>query len=159
MKVTKIALVFTAMILMGCLGTKSEGTQSESFDSEAYWGKNPWPEIRKQRIDELLPKALKTAGVDCWIVICRENNNDPIADHVGGENAGGTAAFLFYNDSEGFHSLVFSPSGESKALDDLDIHDEVVSVERGTSSVGMAADFIRKKEFKTIAVNSSESKA
>jgi Xaa-Pro dipeptidase len=92
-------------------------------------------------------------------VVCRENNNDPIADHVGGENAGGTAVFLFYNDADGFHSLVFSPSGEAKALDDLDIHDEVVSVERGTSAVGMAAAFIKDQDFKTIAVNSSDSNA
>ena len=61
----------------------------ESIDPEAYWGDNPWPEIRKERINKLLPKAMASANVDCWIVICRENNNDPIAAHVGGENAGG----------------------------------------------------------------------
>ncbi|HCI71405.1 MAG TPA: peptidase M24, partial [Balneola sp.] len=54
-----------------------------------------------ERINTLLPQAMEAAGVDLWIVICRENNNDPIADHIGGENAGGTAAFLFYRDSEG----------------------------------------------------------
>ena len=90
-------------------------------------------------------------------MICRENNNDPIADHIGGENAGGTAVFIFYNDTDGFHSKVFSPSGEATALDDLDIHDEVVSVERGTSAVKMAVEFIKTKDFTAIAVNSSDS--
>jgi Xaa-Pro aminopeptidase len=144
---------------MGCNETVKEQVSEEVIDAEVYWGENPWPEIRKQRINTLLPKALKVADVDCWLVVCRENNNDPIADHVGGENAGGTAVFLFYNDADGFHSLVFSPSGEAKALDDLDIHDEVVSVERGTSAVGMAAAFIKDQDFKTIAVNSSDSNA
>ena len=50
----------------------------------------------------MLPNALKNANVKAWLVICRENNNDPIADHIGGKNAGGTAAFLFYNDDKGF---------------------------------------------------------
>lgn len=47
------------------------------------WGESPWPEIRKERINILLPQAMEAAGVDLWIVICRENNNDPIADHIG----------------------------------------------------------------------------
>ncbi|MFK7834398.1 MAG: M24 family metallopeptidase [Winogradskyella sp.] len=132
---------------------------AEQVNPETFWGENPWPEIRKERINTLLPKALIAANVDCWLVICRENNNDPIADHIGGENAGGTAVFLFYNDDSGFHSLVFSPSGEATALDDLDIHDTVISVERGKSAVEMATAFVKEKDFKTIAVNSSESNA
>ena len=129
------------------------------LDPIAYWGENPWPEIRKKRINELLPAALKRAEVDAWLVICRENNNDPIAKHVGGENAGGTAAFLFYNDAEGFHSLAISPAGESTALDDLDIHDQVVSIERGKSAISQAIDFIKEIGFGKVAINSSGSNA
>lgn len=143
--------------MVGCNDSKTSPDDELTINPEAYWGESPWPVIRKQRINTLLPKALKAANADCWLVICRENNNDPMADHIGGENAGGTAVFLFYNDAEGFHSKVFSPSGEATALDDLDIHDEVVSVERGTSAVNMAVDFIKTKNFKTIAVNSSDS--
>src|SRR4029453_1782057 len=57
---------------------------------------NPWPRIRKERIQKLLPAAMERAGVDAWILICRENDNDPLAAHVGGENAGGAARFLFF---------------------------------------------------------------
>jgi len=140
-----------------CNESPKTAIKKKPLDLNSYWGKNPWPEIRKKRINKLLPEALQSAGVDCWLIICRENNNDPIADHIGGENAGGTAAFLFYNDNDGFHSKVFSPSGESTALDDLDIHDKVVSVERGTSAIEMAANFIVSNDFKTIAINSSTS--
>ncbi|WP_411894538.1 M24 family metallopeptidase [Winogradskyella sp. A2] len=143
------------LVVLLCFSCNEDNSKIESVDPDAYWGESPWPEIRKQRINELLPNALSEAGIDCWMVICRENNNDPIADHIGGENAGGTAAFLFFNDSDGFHSKVYSPSGEATALDDLDIHDEVISVERGTSVIKMAVDFILEKDFKTIAVNSS----
>ncbi|SFG72666.1 Xaa-Pro aminopeptidase [Algoriphagus hitonicola] len=128
-------------------------------DSLPDWSDNPWPEIRKERINRLLPEAMKAAGVDCWISICRENHNDPIASHIGGENAGGTAVFLFYLDEGGFHSLVFSPDGEATALDELDIHEEVRRVPRGESAVEAAAAFIGEKNFGKIAVNSSESNA
>tara|TARA_R110002073_G_scaffold108336_3_gene243412 strand:- start:80523 stop:81851 length:1329 start_codon:yes stop_codon:yes gene_type:complete len=152
MKPTKpLVLLFLALFITSCTKPVEEG---KIFTVE-LWG-NPWPEIRKKRINQLLPKALEAAKVDAWLTICRENNNDPLADHIGGENAGGTAAFLFYNDSQGFHSMVFSPSGESTALDELDIHDKVVSVERGTSAVKMAVDFIKKQNFQQIAINSSK---
>lgn len=123
------------------------------------WGESPWPEIRKERISALLPQAMEAANVDLWIVIARENNNDPIADHIGGENAGGTAAFLFYKDEDGFHSRVYSPSGESTALAELKIHDEVIPVERGMSAMEQAADFIKDQDFERIAINSSPNNA
>jgi len=162
MKLINIYLILLLGLTLACDKTDTqsvktlETTFKENIDPEIYWGKNPWPEIRKKRINTLLPEALKTADVDAWFVVCRENNNDPLADHIGGENAGGTAVFLFYNDKEGFHSKAFSPIGESTALDDLNIHDEVISVERGKSAVSQAVDFIKTKKFETIAINTSE---
>ena len=144
-------LILISVLLFSC----SEVSNKAPIE----WGESPWPEIRKERISTLLPQAMEAADVDIWLVICRENNNDPIADHIGGENAGGTAAFLFYVDDEGFHSRVYSPSGESTALDELDIHDEVIPVERGKSAVQQAVEFIREKDFKRIAINSSSGNA
>ena len=155
--ISRLLLATLFIVVYSCADNASKKNTNNTINPETYWGENPWPEIRKKRINTLLPEALKAAKIDCWLVVCRENNNDPIADHIGGENAGGTAVFLFYNDNEGFHSKVFSPSGESTALNDLNIHDEVVSVERGKSAIVMAADFILSKEFKSIAINSSES--
>lgn len=153
MNTKSLFLIVVALTFLNCNNTKVEKVEIKPIE---YWSENPWPEIRKKRINNLLPNALKAAKVDCWLIICRENNNDPLADHVGGENAGGTAAFLFYNDDKGFHSLVFSPSSESTALDELDIHDKVIPVARGKSSVKMAVDFIQDKNFKKVAINSSE---
>ena len=155
--ISRLLLATLFIVVYSCADNASKKNTNNTINPETYWRENPWPEIRKKRINTLLPEALKAAKIDCWLVVCRENNNDPIADHIGGENAGGTAVFLFYNDNEGFHSKVFSPSGESTALNDLNIHDEVVSVERGKSAIVMAADFILSKEFKSIAINSSES--
>lgn len=144
--------LFLSIFLISCI---SKNEISQKVDINSFWGDNPWPEIRKKRINKLLPKAIEEANVDCWLVICRENNNDPLADHIGGENAGGSAVFLFFNYENGFHSKVFSPSGEATALNDLNIHDDVVSVKRGSSAIKAAVDFIKKKNFQRIAINSS----
>lgn len=157
----KNTLLITALLLFtfSCNNIQEKNTVTTTVNPADIWGENPWPDIRKKRINTLLPEALKAAAVDCWLVVCRENNNDPMAEHIGGENAGGTAVFMFYYDSDGFHSLVFSPSGESTALDELDIHDKVISVERGTSAIDAAIAFIKTKDFKNIAVNISEENA
>lgn len=114
-----------------------------------------WQRIRKQRIETLLPQAMKGAGVDAWVVFVRENANDPLAIHVGGENAGGTAALLFFLDGQGVVSLALSPEGEATALRDVGVHDRVVSIERGANVFELAADEIRRRAPATIAVNSS----
>lgn len=118
-------------------------------------GPSPWSGIRKQRIATLLPQAMQTAGIDAWLSLCRENNNDPLAEHIGGENAGAEAVFLFYLDEEGFHSRVFSPVGEATALAELELHDKVIPVPRDASAVEQAATFIKEQSFQRIAVNSS----
>lgn len=152
-----LALFGIFATLWACEPADKNSAAVEKINPSTYWGENPWPEIRKKRINQLLPEALKNAGVDAWLVICRENYNDPIATHVGGENASGTAAFLFYTDQTGFHSLVFSPEGEATALDDLNIHEKVERVPRGESAVAKAVEFIKKSAFTNLAINTSES--
>lgn len=120
---------------------------------------NPWPEIRKKRIETLLPKALNAMGVDVWLTLCRENNNDPLAEHVGCENAGSTAVFMFYLKNDKFHSLAFSPSSESTALADLNVLQNVIAVPRGESAIEKAAAFIKTNDFSTIAINASTNNA
>ena len=35
-------------------------------------------EILKDRLENLMPELLKECGIDMWLVICRENNEDPV---------------------------------------------------------------------------------
>ena len=99
------------------------------------------------------------AKVDAWVVIVRENANDPLAMHVGGENAGGAAALLFFRDGTRVRSLALSPSGEATALRDIGLHDEVRSLERGTNVFTLAAEELRKANVGSIAVNSASRNA
>jgi Xaa-Pro aminopeptidase len=118
--------------------------------------KNPWQQIRKERINKLLPEAMKHADVDSWLVVCRENDNDPLAMHVGGENAGGTAAFLFILQNDKIKSIAISPEGEAIALRDMKIHDEVIIIERGSNIWKVIAKQLQLFNPQRIAINSSE---
>jgi Xaa-Pro aminopeptidase len=124
------------------------------FAAPAFAADNPWPRIRKERIQKLLPSAMERAGVDAWVVICRENDNDPLAAHVGGENAGGTAAFLFFRQGGRVSSSAISPPGEATALKDVGVVDEVVVLESGENVWSAAAEALRKRGPRKIAVNS-----
>jgi Xaa-Pro aminopeptidase len=124
-----------------------------------FSGPSPWPEIRNERINSLLPEAMDRAGVDVWAVICRENNNDPLAMHIGCENAGGTAVFLFSKTDNGIHSIAFSPIGEATALREVAIHDSVTIVARGESAVSMAGDHLQRLNPSVIALNYSSGTA
>ena len=117
---------------------------------------NPWSEIRRERIQKLLPAAMQRAEVDAWVLICRENDNDPLASHVGCENAGGTAAFMFFLEGDRVNSLVFSPEGEAKSLSDVGLHDRVISFKRGGNVWKLVADELRTRNPSVVAINSSE---
>ncbi|NNK64847.1 MAG: aminopeptidase P family protein [Gemmatimonadetes bacterium] len=115
-----------------------------------------WADIRAERIDRLLPQAMARAEVDAWIVLARENANDPIAAHVGAENAGGQAAFLFFRAEDGaFTSLALSPETEATALAEVSPLDSVRSVPRGSDLYALVADEVERRAPERIAVNSS----
>ncbi len=114
---------------------------------------DPWPEIRQDRINTLLPGAMDRAGVDAWLTLCRENNNDPLARHVGCENAGGTAAFLFFRTPDGVDPVAVSPAGEATSLAELGTH-RVIQIERGTGIWGHVAGQLETYGVERLAINS-----
>lgn len=116
---------------------------------------SPWPAIRARRIRELLPAAMREADADAWVILLRENANDPLALHVGGENAGAPAAVTFLRAGEGVRSVMLSGFGEAIALRELGLHDSVVVYERGPDALERAiAERLRAADPRRIAVNS-----
>jgi len=142
--------VFSLLMLVAITAVHYD-LSAQSLDHQ----KNPWPEIRKARIQKLLPPAMQRAGVDAWVIICRENDNDPLAAHVGGENAGGTAAFLFFLKNDRVTSVAISPAGEATALKDVALHDTVIVIERGKSVLEILAQELHQAHPRKIGINSS----
>ncbi len=120
-----------------------------------FTGPSPWPAIRRERIARLLPEAMREANVDAWVTLLRENANDPLALHVGGENAGAPAAVLMLRSGNALRSVMLTGFGEAIALRELGLHDSVVVYERGLEGLYAAiAERLRASGARRIAINS-----
>lgn len=124
--------------------------------STDFTGPSPWPEIRRERITRLLPQAMREASVDAWVSFVRENANDPLALHVGGENAGAPAAVLFFRMGSAVRSVIVTGFGEAIALRELGLHDSVVVYDRGLPEAlyQAVAQRLKSANSQRIAINS-----
>ncbi len=146
----------SASLLLGCSApvTQTAPGRIEELAAELREG-TPWPEIREERIGTLLPGALDAAGVDAWLVFCRENANDPLAIHVGGESAGGMAAYLFLRTTEGVDRVILAPSSEVITIRERFPSARVEARERGQNLFDAVAAELRASGAEAIAVNRS----
>ena len=149
-------VVLSALLSSACLWAPLASAAGGADIAPPNVPSDAWPRIRKERIQKLLPLAMARANVDAWVLLCRENDNDPLAEHVGCENAGGTAAFLFFKQGDRVRSLALSPAGEATALKDVGPLDEVVPLERGTDLYAQVAARLAAAKPARIAVNSSD---
>ncbi len=53
--------------------------------------------IVEKKLNDVLPNAMRAHGIDMWIVIDRENNEDPLHDEIGGGYSGVRGAFIFFD--------------------------------------------------------------
>ena len=151
-----VLFVLTTFYTTACSSPSTQRDSQTTIDLPFPDNPDLWPSIRQERIQTLLGPAMARAGVDAWLVLARENANDPIAAHIGAENAGGLAAFLFFADDQGnLESLAISPETEATALSEVSPLDEVRSVRRGTSIYMAAAAELRSRNPSSIAINSS----
>ena len=120
-------------------------------------GPNPWPAIRHERIRTLLPAAMRETGIDAWVSLFRENANDPLALHLGGENAGAPSAVIVTRQGEAVRTVMLSGFGEAIALRELGVHDSVVVYDGTPSALYQAiATRLRAAGVRRIAINSGE---
>lgn len=154
------ALVLLVALGVGACGTEEESGAAGSAPSAVTlpFPHDPslWPSVRAERMRTLLGPAMQRADVDAWVVLARENANDPIAEHIGAENAGGLAAFLFFVVEDGsLESIAISPETESTALAEVTPLDAVRSLPRGSSVYEAVAAELTTRDSRRIAVNSS----
>src|SRR3989338_5235285 len=83
--------------------------------------------IRKRRVDALLPEALSTHGIDCWLVFTRESSRDPIAEDVAGGRVVARAAFIFARTPQGFRKVAIVASYDVTPVKESGIYDEVIA--------------------------------
>lgn len=141
--------IFSLLLFLSCSAENPE--INNPFD-----GPNPWPDIRAERIQTLLPEAMQRADVEAWAILCRSNNNDPLAMHVGCENAVAPAVFLFELKDSKVYSTVFTPPGEATALQEIGLHNRVEVVGRSPGALVEAANYINQNIRGNLALNFSK---
>jgi Xaa-Pro aminopeptidase len=95
------------------------------------------------------------ADVDAWVILVRENANDPLALHLGGENAGAPAGILILREGTAVRSVMLSGFGEAIALRELGVHDSVVVYDAASGGLlGGLAERLVKANARRIAINS-----
>lgn len=146
----QIPLILITILITACSSDPKTPTEI-SFD-----GPNPWPDIRTERIQTLLPEAMKKTDVDTWVILCRSNNNDPLAQHIGCENAVAPAVFIFRLEDDQIQSIVFTPPGEATALQEVALHDSIVVVDRSPGALVEAADYLNRSLRGRMAMNFSD---
>jgi len=144
-------LFITSLLILTSCAPGSQQSIDNPFD-----GPNPWPDIRKERIQNLLPQAMQRADVDTWVILCRSNNNDPLARHIGCENAVAPAVFIFELNDEQVRSTVFTPPGEATALQEIALHDSISVVGRNPGALVEAANYLNNTHRGRLAMNFSE---
>src|SRR5512135_188832 len=106
-----LVLVLAAGLLAGAARTDAEGPAILTLRQQAAVY-NDW---LKNRLDRILPELMRQEGIDMWLVICRENNEDPVYFSLVPFNtlyASRTSMLVFFDrGAEGVERLTVSRSG------------------------------------------------
>lgn len=148
-----IAAFLASLALAGHL--PAQAVARGDFD---FTGPSPWPAIRRERIERLLPAAMRDVNVDAWVTYLRENANDPLAAHLGGENAGAPSAVIVRRDGDRVRTVMLSGFGEAIALREIGLHDSVVVYDGSADGLDRAvAERLKRYGAQRIAINSGGS--
>lgn len=90
MKKNLIIMCIGYPTIIDCENQKEKKYIKDYFNWQLYQSENLWLQIRKKKIDSSLPLSLKSSKVQARLVVCRENNNNPLADHIAGKNLSGS---------------------------------------------------------------------
>jgi Xaa-Pro aminopeptidase len=105
-------------------------------------------QIRLDKFEQVLPRAMRDNGIDMWIVAVKENHYDPLWNDLGRGYVTGVGYYMFTDrGGDRIERIALGPSGylinESGAYD-------------GMSAASMLADFVRQRDPKRIGVNMSD---
>ena len=110
-----------------------------------------------EKLNTALLPAMRAHGVDMWIVLDRENNNDPMHVELGGGYSGVRAAFIFYDGGGPKAEKIFYGSHEQPANSVItQVYDEKAYYgysKEGLTPLVRAA--VQKRNPKKIGVNTS----
>ena len=115
--------------------------------------------IRNEKLDIILPEAMRDNNADMWIHVTRAGDPDPLA-----ENFGSTSGYLIFTDRGGdrIERAVFGSEGAVENIDvrgSRDIARAIEGYNYRTPDLSVYdewREFVAERDPETIAVNTSE---
>jgi len=111
-------------------------------------------EILEWRLDHIIPELMRREGIDLWLIICREYNEDPVYLTMTPEPtmaARRTSILIFHDkgEEEGVARLTGSFYGMGKWY-------KSIFTDQSKDQMKVLADYIKKSNPKKIGINESE---
>ncbi|MFC1547945.1 M24 family metallopeptidase [Candidatus Neomarinimicrobiota bacterium] len=93
-------------------------------------GSSTMPDVRRDRLIDLLPELLTEKGLDCWLTFTREGATDPLLPRLGSEHMVARAALVFANTPRGeYRRIAVAASYDVEPLSSSAIYDTVIAYE------------------------------
>lgn len=111
-------------------------------------------ELKRKRVNELVPQAMEQHRVDLWLVFTREYSRDPIAEDLAGGAVVARSAFLFARTNEGFRKTAIVASYDTSPVEESGIYDEVIAYRREGIKPHLK-EYVEQLDPKRIGINVS----
>ncbi|HKL67435.1 MAG TPA: M24 family metallopeptidase [Bacteroidales bacterium] len=146
----KILLFLTALMITSLSFSQeyppilSMEEQAELFNKNLEW-----------KLDNVLPEIMRSEGLDMWLVICFENDTDPVYRTMNtwpGDNARRLSILIFHDSDEGFKKLSATWHGSyaSGYMYESIFHDKSNGAQGQFETL---ADYIKEADPKNIGIN------
>ena len=161
--ITQVVIILTSVLFSVAFANAQPGVHTQKTGGEVL------RQIRNEKLDLILPGAMRDNNVDMWIHVTRNGDPDPMAYEFGS-----TSGYLIFTDlgdriERAMFAGVFGNSpileGGSAAVENIDIHGSL-EVSRAISGYDYGnvdfsvydeiTEFVAERDPKTIAVNFSD---
>jgi Xaa-Pro aminopeptidase len=151
MKRALVLLALVSLVAVSAVASPAEGPRNILTLREQSAVYNRWLE---ERLDRILPELMRQEGFDMWLVICRENNEDPVFSSLVPFNslyASRTSMLVFFDrgGDAGVERMTVSRSGIGQ------LYRSVWEPEK-TEQWARLAQVIKERNPKKIGINESE---
>ncbi|MEZ5292518.1 MAG: hypothetical protein R2745_15660, partial [Vicinamibacterales bacterium] len=104
-------------------------------------------QIRLDKFEQILPAAMKAAGIDMWLVAVKENHRDPLWEDLGRGYVSGVGYYVFFLRGDRVERLALGPEGY--LIEESGAYDAFLPASKLT-------EVVRERDPKRIGVNMSE---
>ena len=151
MRIEKAGAYNAAMTRLAQLTTIASLLLLAATPSSAQEARRRWEmerQIRLDKFEQVLPRAMRDNGIDMWIVAVKENHYDPLWKDLGRGYVTGIGYYVFTDrGGDRIERLALGPSGY--LLEQSGAYDSIASADR-------LAEIVRERQPKRIGVNMSD---